>query len=75
MDDSQANNGNTQGEHARRDQIPRRADSVDSRSSRHGSAHPCMSGATWDPVNSHCPIRRGPVSIMVRTYASKDELQ
>ena len=39
MDDSQANNGNTQGEHARRDQIPRRADSVDSRSSRHGFAN------------------------------------
>ena len=31
------------------------------------SLMPCMSGASWEPVNNHCPIRRGPVSIMVRT--------
>ena len=34
------------------------------------SLMPCISGASWEPVNSHCPIRRGPVSITVRTYAS-----
>ena len=26
------------------------------------SLMPCIRGASWGPVNSHCPIRRGPVS-------------